>query len=264
MSRLSTSALLGGVGAGALWFRERAARRSAERLAAATLETLLNAVDANDAVTGAHLRRTAAYALVLAHAAGVSTACRRSVERVALFHDIGKIHEALFDIVHADKKLSPEERSEVSTHPQRGAEVLAPLAAFYPELPEGVLSHHERWDGTGYPRKLRGAQIPLEARIVAIADTFDALTHSRRYHEGEGLERATNVVRDERGAQFDPELADLFLMPAVLQRVREQMRLTQPIAPAPSTERRTAEVESDVPDVRFRWRPPQPADEASR
>ena len=263
MSRLPTWALAGGAGAAALWFRERSGRQSAERLAAATLETLLNAVDANDAVTGAHLRRTAAYALVLARAAGVSTPCRRSVERVALFHDIGKIHEALFDIVHADKKLSPEERDEVGTHPQRGADVLAPLGNFYPELPEGVLSHHERWDGTGYPRKLRGAQIPLEARIVAIADTFDALTHSRRYHEGEGLERGTKVVRDERGAQFDPELAALFLTPAVLECVEEQMRLNQPVAQAPSTERRSAEVESDVPDVRFRWRPPQPAGGAS-
>ena len=168
--KIPSNWVLGG-GAVALWLRERASRRSAERLAAATLESLLNAIDANDAVTGAHVRRTAAYALILARAAGLDDARRRSVERVALFHDIGKIHEALFDIVHADKKLSPRERDEVSTHPQRGADVLAPLASFYPELPEGVLSHHERWDGTGYPRKLRERQISLEARIVAMRDS---------------------------------------------------------------------------------------------
>ena len=259
MNRPPTWTLAGGVGlAGlaALWYRERSGRQSAERLAAATLETLLDAIDANDAATGAHLRRTAAYALILARAAGVNESCRRSVERVALFHDIGKIHEALFDIVHADTKLTPEEREAIATHAQRGADVLAPLAGFYPELRDGVLAHHEKWDGTGYPRKLRGEEIPLEARIVAIADTFDALTHSRRYHEGEGLKRGTDVVAEERGKQFDPTLADLFLTPDVLECVEQQMRLHEPVAPAPPTDRRSAEVESDVPDVRFRWRPP--------
>lgn len=245
----------GVAGIATLWYRERSARQSAERLAAAKLETLLDAIDANDAATGAHLRRTAAYALILARAAGVSESCRRSVERVALFHDIGKIHEALFDIVHADNKLTPEERGAIATHPQRGADVLAPLGAFYPELPAGVLAHHEKWDGTGYPRKLRGEEIPLEARIVAIADTFDALTHSRRYHEGESLKRGTDVVAEERGKQFDPALADLFLTPDVLECVEEQMRLHEPVASPPAAERRGAEVESDVPDVRFRWRP---------
>lgn len=262
MNRPPNWTLAGAAGFGAagltglatLWYRERSARQSAERLAAATLETLLNAVDANDAATGAHLRRTAAYALILARAAGVSEACRRSVERVALFHDIGKIHEALYDIVHADTKLTREERDAIATHPQRGADVLAPLGGFYPELREGVLSHHEKWDGTGYPRKLRGEDIPLEARIVAIADTFDALTHSRRYHQGESLKRGTDVIAEERGKQFDPVLASLFLTPDVLECVEKQMRLHEPVASAPSTERRSAEVESDVPDVRFRWR----------
>ncbi len=253
---------LAGVGGGVLWLRERAARQSAERLAAATMESLLNAIDANDASTGAHVRRTAAYALILARAAGVSDPCRRSVERVALFHDIGKIHEALFDIVHEDTKLTPEEREAVATHPQRGADVLAPLSSFYPELAEGVLAHHERWDGTGYPRKLRGEAIPLEARIVAVADTFDALTHSRRYHEGEGLARGKAVIAEERGSQFDPALSDLFLSPPVIECVEQQMRVhanAEQSGRVHHTDRRSNEVESDVPDVRFRWRPPQSA-----
>lgn len=253
MKRSSTW-IAGGVAA-ALWWRARAGRRTAERLAAATLEVLLNAVDANDAMTGAHVRRTAAYALMLARAANLNEACRRSVERVALFHDIGKLHEALFDIVHDDAKLTPEERDAVATHPQRGADVLAPLSGFYPELAEGVLSHHERWDGTGYPRKLRGEAIPLEARVVAIADTFDALTHSRRYHEGESSHRGIDVIREGRGTQFDPGLVDLFLSPSVLECVEEQLRSDGPVVQRPNrAERRTREPESDVPDVRFRWR----------
>ena len=100
---------------------------------------------------------------------------------MALFHDVGKVHEALFDITHDDHILSAAERQEIATHPQRGANVVAPLSLFYPDLGDGVLAHHERWDGTGYPRGLRGTEIPLAARIVAVADTFDAITHHRHY-----------------------------------------------------------------------------------
>src|SRR5438045_2870221 len=150
---LSNAALAGAsatvAAAAAFITNEDLDRRAAERFAAASLETLLNAIDANDADTGAHVRRVATYALILAEFAELSYADQRMVERVALFHDIGKIHEALFDIIHEARRLTPAERRSVITHPQRGADVLAPLAGFYPELPDGVLSHHERWNGTG-------------------------------------------------------------------------------------------------------------------
>ena len=152
---------------------------AAERLAAAVLETLLRAIDANDAETGGHVRRVARYALILADAADLDRSEQRDVERIALFHDVGKIHEALFDIIHDDTELTAAEREAVRTHPARGADVLTPLAAFYPELSTGVLAHHERWDGTGYPRRFVAASIPLSARIVAIADAFDAITYHR-------------------------------------------------------------------------------------
>lgn len=235
------------------WRRARSRRQSAERLAAATLEALLNAIDANDEVTGQHVRRTAAYALILADALGVDETRRGMVERVALFHDIGKIHEALFDIVHDDDALSPEERAAIATHPQRGADVLAPLAAFYPELPEGVLAHHERWDGEGYPRRLRGKAIPLPARIVAIADTFDALTHSRRYRGGRSVETAVAVLTDGSGTQWDPELVTLFLYPAVFTRVRRVLDTSREPRRPKRVGRRTRGREETVPDVRFRW-----------
>src|SRR5918999_6280182 len=144
-----------GATAGVVIVREHRARRAAERVAAATLETLLNAIDANDSQTGAHVRRVATYALIVADALGLSRRECETLERVALFHDIGKIHEALFDIIHDQSTLTPEEWNAIATHPQRGANVLAPLCGFYPELADGVLSHHERWDGTGYPRRLR-------------------------------------------------------------------------------------------------------------
>ena len=196
--------------------REQPTRLNTERFAAATLETLLNAIDANDAETGAHVRRVATYALILGEAAGLDEHECKSVERVALFHDIGKIHEALFDIIHDHRKLNAAERRAIDTHPTRGAKVLAPLAGFYPDLAEGVLSHHERWDGTGYPRGLKGRRIPLSARIVAIADTFDAITHRRRYRERTlGSRSRRDIILDGRGTQFDPELVDLFVLPPV-------------------------------------------------
>lgn len=249
MSR--TLSLLAGVvagSAGAVALRSRRARARTERLAAALLETLLRAIDANDAETGRHVRRVARSALLLAEAAGLDEHAQRAVERVALFHDIGKIHAALFDLIHEPNALSPEERDEIATHPERGAKVLAPLDAFYPTLADGVLSHHERWDGRGYPRRLAGLAIPLEARIVAIADAFDAITQGRRYSEPRTLEQGRDIVANARGRQFDPALVDLFLSAPVFERVRSSLE----VKPAP---RRAARAPATpAPDVAFRWR----------
>ena len=243
--RLFATGLVGA----ALVVRERRSRRALERFAAAGLETLLNAIEANDSQTGEHVRRVATYALIIADAAGLTERQCHAIERVALFHDIGKIHEALFDIVHDDHQLSAAERRAIDTHPQRGADVLAPLNAFYPELSEGVLSHHERWDGTGYPRGLRGTRIPLEARIVSIADTFDAVAHSRRYRKGRGVDDAFRIIGEGRGTQFDPTLVDFVMLPPIRARLaREHIA-----AASPRVGRRSRTRES-VPDVQFRWR----------
>jgi HD-GYP domain-containing protein (c-di-GMP phosphodiesterase class II) len=250
----SALTLATGLSAGMLMYRENKSRRLVERVAAAALETLLNAIEANDEETGMHVRRVAAYALVIGDEAGLEEHQCRAVERIALFHDVGKIHQALFDIVHDEKPLSAEERRKIATHPRRGAQVLAPLATFYPDLPAGVVAHHERWDGKGYPRRLRGDKIPLEARVVTIADTFDALTHNRRYRRGRSVTAALAVIRDGRGPQFDPALVDLVLTPRVVDRLTRAHRdETKRHTPNKKGGRRSGTPER-APDVKFRWR----------
>jgi putative two-component system response regulator len=249
--------LAAGIATGAFIVRQHQRRQAAERLAAAVLETLLRAIDANDGETGGHVRRVARYALLLAEAADMDEREQRNVERIALFHDVGKIDEALFDIIHDPSDLTEEEREAVRTHPTRGADVLAPLAAFYPELADGVLSHHERWDGSGYPRGLRGESIPFAARVVTIADSFDAMTYTRRYRNARSAEEASEKIMAGRGTQFDPDLVDLFLTPPVFKHALAVLRGDQ--APrrrgAPSTPAR----ETALPKLSFRWRTTTPA-----
>ena len=252
--------VIGAVG-GTLLMRERQGRLAAERLAAAVLETLLRAIDANDAETGAHVRRVARYALILAEAADLDEREQRSIERIALFHDVGKIDEALFDIMHDDTALTPAERDAVRTHPRRGAEVLSPLAAFYPDLASGVMSHHECWDGTGYPRGLCGESIPLAARIVAIADTFDAITYHRRYRSARSADDAVETIMRGRGTQFDPDLVDLFVSPPVLDDVLAALRTDDGPTPRRALKPRS-HVEELVPKLSFRWRTTTPSPQA--
>lgn len=229
-------------------------RHALERFVAVSLEMLLNAIDANDSETGKHVRRVATYALTLADAAGLVEHEQRVIELVALFHDIGKIHGALFDIFHEDATLLSADRRAIATHPQRGATVLGPLCGIYPEVPEGVLSHHERWDGGGYPRGLKGRRIPLAARLIAIVDTFDAITHHRCYQLARSSSVARDVVIQGRGTQFDPELVDLFTFSPVFARMVAIQRQVVRWKP-PEYTRRTALDTQDIPDIAFRWRP---------
>ena len=227
------------------------------RLAAAVFEALLQAIDANDPETGAHVRRVAVLAVILARAADGDEARQCRVQRVALFHDIGKINGALCDVLRLTECLSGPERKLIATHADRGAEVLAPLASFYPELPAAVRAHHEWWNGKGYPRRLRGTAIPFEARVVALADVFDALTHQRSYKVALSVARAEELIAAGRGTQFDPDLTDLFLSPPVQEEIaaaqlapRARARLR---GGARSDPRRQAGPRADTPEIAFRW-----------
>jgi putative nucleotidyltransferase with HDIG domain len=246
--------LLAGAALAAALVRERRQRRYAERFSAASLESLLRAIDANDPQTGAHVRRVAEYSLIIADAIGVSETERKTIELTALFHDIGKIHEALFDIVHEDRKLTPAERRAIATHPARGADVLAPIASFHPKLADAVLSHHERWDGSGYPRRLRGRRIPLAARVVMIADTFDAITHTRRYSGGRSIEAAAEIFLEGRGTQFDPDLIDLVMQPPIFAQIAKAHRISAKRGNRLPPRRPHDTAGKGPPKVNIRWR----------
>lgn len=229
------------------------------RLAAAVFESLLQAIDANDPETGAHVRRVAICAVILARAADGDEARQCRVQRVALFHDIGKINGALCDVLRLTECLSGAERRLIATHADRGAEVLAPLASFYPELPAAVRAHHEWWNGRGYPQRLRGTAIPFEARVVTLADVFDALTHQRSYKVALSVGRAEELIAAGRGTQFDPDLTDLFLSPPVQEEIaaallaRNARPRARPRGGARSDPRRQVGPRADTPEIAFRW-----------
>ena len=243
-----------GLGLGVALVRERRLRARAERFASAALESLLRAIDANDPQTGAHVRRVAEYALIISDALDISDSERRTIELASLFHDIGKIHEAMFDIVHDPGKLTAAERRALRTHPARGADVLAPIASFHPQLAEAVLAHHERWDGSGYPKGLRGERIPLAARVVMIADTFDAITHRRRYRDGRGTREAAEIIAGAAGTQFDPNLVQVMMLPPVFERItRAHQTHARRGDRIPRREGKVA-TKKRMPDVDIRWR----------
>ena len=131
------------------------------------------------------------------------------VRRGALLHDIGKIGIP-DDILHKPGKLTDVERAIISKHPQYAYELLQPITYLRPVL-DIPYCHHEKWDGSGYPRGLKGDEIPLAARIFAIADVFDALTSDRPYRKAWTREEAINYIREQAGTHFDPKIVEIFI-----------------------------------------------------
>jgi HD-GYP domain-containing protein (c-di-GMP phosphodiesterase class II) len=172
----------------------------------AALRTLVGAVERKDAYTHGHSERTALLATQLGLRMGLPSDVLRAVARGAFLHDVGKI--AIPDaILNKPGALTPEERRIIETHPEVGHE----MASGAPQLAEAlpvILHHHERFDGTGYPHGLVGEAIPLVARVVAVADVWDALTTDRAYRPGWSPARALDHIEAGRGTHFDPAAVD--------------------------------------------------------
>lgn len=173
------------------------------------VDLLLNALTADDAATARHSRRVADLSSVLGEACDLPRAELATLRVGALLHDVGKLDDRLWHIVHSDEKLEPREREAMQKHPDQSARILQPLEAIHAGISGVVASHHERWDGQGYPQGLAGEGIPLGARIIALADVFDALTQPRPYREPLDPEEALERLRESAGRQFDPRLIGL-------------------------------------------------------
>jgi putative nucleotidyltransferase with HDIG domain len=175
----------------------------------ATVQTLAAAIDARDPYTHGHSLRVTAYSVELALAVGLESDQVESVRRGCLVHDIGKI--AIPDrILSKPAPLDADERAAMQRHAEFGHQMLRHLA-WPDEVLDIVLHHHERWDGKGYPARLSGTGIPALARLVAIADTLDAMTSDRPYRKGFSLKRAADEIRRGAGTQFDPTFVETFL-----------------------------------------------------
>ncbi len=174
-----------------------------------TVESFAQALEAKDSYTHGHSRQVSLYAGLLARALGLSASQRALLAQAALLHDIGKIGIA-DTILNHPGALSRDDLTEIRKHPCKGRNILAPIHSLS-GLAEIVYHHHERWDGSGYPDGLAGEEIPLMARIIGIADAFDAITSQRPYRDSLDLDSALAELRGGAGSQFDPGLVELFI-----------------------------------------------------
>jgi two-component system response regulator RpfG len=176
-----------------------------------TLYRLARAAESRDAVTGAHLKRMAKYSALIARHVGVPEEEVEAIELAAPMHDIGKI--CIPDaIMQKTGQLTSEEMAVMRTHAQIGHDILKDSSSRFLQAAASIaLNHHEKFDGTGYPSGLKGKDIPLEARIVALADVFDALTSERPYKAAWEWGKALEFIIEQKGRHFDSELVDVFV-----------------------------------------------------
>lgn len=180
-----------------------------KRSFAETVRIIANAVEARDAYTAGHTNRVTAVAIEIARELGWSRKQIEILEIGALVHDIGKI--GMPDrILHKPEDLTQEEYTQMKQHPIVGAQMLKGVEGLKEVLPY-ILYHQERYDGKGYPFGLAGKAIPIEGRLLAVADTFDAMTSNRPYRDGLAIEHAIAEIQNYRGTQFDPEIVDALL-----------------------------------------------------
>jgi putative nucleotidyltransferase with HDIG domain len=175
----------------------------------ATIESLTTAIDAKDRFALGHSRRVAFLALEMAGRLDVDERERDMLRIAALLHDIGNL--AISELVlKKTGRLTEEERATIKEHPALGASILSPVKQLSEVLP-GILDHHERYDGRGYPRHLKADEISLQGRVIAIVDAFDAMTHDRAFRKAASPADALSEITAEAGGQFDPALVPIFV-----------------------------------------------------
>lgn len=225
---------------GAAWGSD--ARRRSRRAALVhrtMVELLLNTLCAGDSDTARHSRRVADLTDVLARTFRLNREVRARLRVGALLHDLGKLDGDVAPLVQSEQRLDDQQRGVVRRHTLESAGILQPLESIHPGITLIVESHHERWDGSGYPLGLAGPQIPLESRIISVADVFDALTQPRSYHAPVQAEKVLAKLRDEAGTTFDPQVVARLERPEVwsawLEIAREGRREEQTVAAGGAT-----------------------------
>jgi HD superfamily phosphohydrolase YqeK len=178
------------------------------------LQLMVASIEARDPYTSGHSQRVARYARLIARAAGMSTKLAERTEVAALLHDVGKIHEEFAVILRKPGRLTDDEFEVMKTHPAKSADLVSKVSHFADLVP-AVRAHHEAWDGRGYPQRLRGQDIPLAARVIALADTIDAMTTSRPYRDALSADDVRAELSREAGRQFDPAICERLLSPAM-------------------------------------------------
>ena len=176
------------------------------------LQLMVAAIEARDPYTFGHSQRVAQYSRILCRSLNLSARTTERVATAALLHDVGKIHEEFAPILRKPSRLTPEEFAVMSTHAEKGAVLVAKVTQFEDLVP-AVRSHHEAWNGTGYPMRLTGDAIPLWARIIALADTIDAMTTDRPYREALAPDAVRAEIVRQAGKQFDPIICESLLAP---------------------------------------------------
>lgn len=172
------------------------------------LTALANGIEVRDRYTRGHVERVTNYSLAIAEQLGWSGKRLEGLRFGAILHDIGKIF-VKEEILSKTSDLADEEREELLRHPENGAEMVRDIAYLQEAIPV-IRYHHERWDGSGYPDGLAGEQIPIDARVIAVADVFDAMTTDRPYHQAETLDSAYEHILSMSGEDFDPLIVQAF------------------------------------------------------
>lgn len=175
-----------------------------------TIHRLSIAAEYRDPETGAHIQRMSRYSAAIAHELGLDKQTVESILTASPMHDVGKIGVP-DGILMKPQRLTPEEWEVMKEHTTIGGRILGKSRKAFIQLSaEIALTHHEKWDGSGYPNGLKGKKIPLSGRIVALADVFDALTSSRPYKEAFSVETAFDIIKKSKGTHFDPDIVKAF------------------------------------------------------
>lgn len=194
-------------------------RRQVERLSEEIMKTLANTIDAKDKYTNGHSVRVAVYSKEIAKRAGKSKKEQKEIYQMALLHDIGKIGVP-DSIINKKDKLTDEEYELVRQHPEIGSDILKTIEQI-PDIMAGARWHHERYDGKGYPDGLKGTEIPEMARIIGVADAYDAMTSKRSYRDVLPQEVVKAELENGKGTQFDPLFAEI-----MIQMIEDDIRYT--------------------------------------